>query len=793
MAQKRPTRSQDTGMTTTPGMEYLDETGTDMDVGDLPQPIGPNIPIVPLRLMASGLYRQLRVMLPIEPIPAQPIPIQPGIPTPTPTPGLVQTTEATGTIPTTPHPPIGLFNLNELRLDVDGNEPLMTASGVNYIARGRLVNWVSSLTRIAANTYRGDIWYKEGDRGLFPYTNVEIHVVRNLLPAHRRATVIFFGGGGNAITIQYGFLSPYFHTLEVEFDADERAHPVTRIDTGAHPNHPPTLPIRVLTIEDVYRRAGFDVRRSGGDNIVPIVPLSGADQKWSTTEMHDAMQHYWSRFANTAQWSLWTFFASMSDQGTSLGGIMFDDIGPNERQGCAIFTESFIANPPANDPNPAAWISRMRFWTACHEMGHTVNLAHSWQKALGTPWIPLANEPAALSFMNYPYLAAVGGQQNFFANFQYRFSDRELLFLRHAPGKFVQPGNADWFDHHGFNGYNVMPESALRLEVRVNRGDRTFSFLEPVMIELKLKNISDNPVMVDEGILRNLNNVTLVIKREGQTARVLVPYANHCNEPRRVVLGPHDSIYDAHMISVGRGGWNITEPGRYLIQAAVRNDEEDIVSMPLTLRVTPPKGYEDEFLAQDFFTDEVGRTLVFGGTRVLEKANDILRETSDRLTDRPVAIHARLALNRPRLMAYKMLKFKAEGMMRSIGAPDTQIVAQPINIEEVRKNLIQVLTRDLNLTAETLGHIKLKTRIDQITDLLAAHDNFDEAVRIQQTLETTLNARKVLKSVLGEIRERITDYERLKTVSPDERKKTLKAKEIPPPVRARHAELGTGK
>ena len=125
--------------------------------------------------------------------------------------------------------------------------------------------------------------------------------------------------------------------------------------------------------------------------------------------MHDAMQIYWSHFANVPQWRLWVLFASLHDRGASLGGIMFDDIGPNHRQGTSLFNDSFIKNAPNGDPNPAAWVQRMKFWTACHEMGHAFNLAHSWQKALGTPWIPLANENEARSFMNYPYNVA-GGQ-----------------------------------------------------------------------------------------------------------------------------------------------------------------------------------------------------------------------------------------------------------------------------------------------------------------------------------------------------------------------------------------------
>ena len=74
--------------------------------------------------------------------------------------------------------------------------------------------------------------------------------------------------------------------------------------------------------------------------------------------------------------------AARHDQGRSLGGVMFDDIGPNHRQGTAIFTDTFIQDAPPGDPNAAAWRNRMQFWTAVHEMGHAFNLAHAWQKAL---------------------------------------------------------------------------------------------------------------------------------------------------------------------------------------------------------------------------------------------------------------------------------------------------------------------------------------------------------------------------------------------------------------------------
>ena len=74
----------------------------------------------------------------------------------------------------------------------------------------------------------------------------------------------------------------------------------------------------------------------------------------------------------------------------------------------------------------------------------------------------------------------------------------------------------------------------------------------------------------------------------------------------------------------------MAEPGHYTVQVALHYDGEDIVSNPLRLKITPPRGYEDERIAQDLFTDDVGRVLTFDGSRVLAAANNVLRDAAER-------------------------------------------------------------------------------------------------------------------------------------------------------------------
>ena len=246
--------------------------------------------------------------------------------------------------------------------------------------------------------------------------------------------------------------------------------------------------------------------------------------------------------------------------------------------------------------------------------------------------------------MNYPYRVPPGPEHVFFQNFEYRFSDSELLFLRHAPFRFVQHGNAVWFDHHGFQSANMQEASAFKFEVRVNRPKAEFEFLEPMVVELKLSNVSTEPRLIPENLLLNNERMTVIIKKDGHPARQYLPFARLCLEERRTVLGPGQPIYESLFVGAGRNGWDLAEPGNYTIQVALHLDGEDLVSAPLRVRVAPPRSFEEQHLAQDFFSDQVGRVLAFDGSAVLDNATATLREVAERLPDRRVAVHAHIAL-----------------------------------------------------------------------------------------------------------------------------------------------------
>ncbi len=635
----------------------------------------------------------------------------------------------------------------ELRLDLDGPYPLMTVSGLVVGSVSDRVHWIAKLAPTgSANQWSGQIWYKDRTSALLPQTSVTVTARSGATP--REVDVRFSGGGSDLATRVYRRKSAQFRQVEFEFDTVEGTSAVTEIDLHAHPNRPSDLPAGQLSIETVYRRAGFEVMKSGADDRVPL-HLAGADRVWSDTEMHDAMQSYWSRFANKAQWSMWVLFAASHETGSDLGGIMFDSIGPNHRQGTAIFNDSFISVAPRGDAAPEAWKARMRFWTACHEMGHAFNLAHSWDKAKGQSWMPLSDEVEARSFMNYPYNVD-GGQTAFFSDFAYRFSEQELLFMRHAPERMVQMGAADWFDDHAFRHAETSVEPKFQLALRANRSDAIFEFMEPCVLELKLTNLSQDPQLVSERVLEDSERMVVIIKKESRPARQWLPYAHHCYKARRAVLAAGASRYESLFVGAGRNGWDLAEPGYYAIQVSLRVAGQDVVSNALRIRVTPPTSHREEYIAQDLFTDEVGRVLAFDGSRVLTSANKVLHDVSTQLSGRAVAHHAQVALCRPLMQDGKVLWLTKEGGETPAAQPVVQ-VALASKRGEGNAGMQAALLKEPDKSARTLGHVDYKRYVDALSESLARSGDTASASKTQGALHKTLLARKVAGPVLEQI------------------------------------------
>ena len=649
--------------------------------------------------------------------------------------------------PEAPRPPAAgrTRSSEDLRVDVDGWYPQGVVSGTIRRGLARRLDWHARVVQTASGSYRGVISYRNGDVTLLPQTTVEVTLVgRGSSGGGGSATATFSGTGLAPRVRAYTFSTSSFHPVSFEYDTTADSGAVTTFDLGSHPNRPGALPVEALSIESVFRRAGFAVTKSGGDSTVPMA-ASGSDLKWTEQELNDAMATYWSAYTDAPAWAAWGLFAGQSVDGAGLGGIMFDYTGSTtpQRQGCVVFSKSFISEEPAGDPDGPAYVQRMRFWTAVHELGHAFNLAHAWNKNTGT-WIPTANEAHLRSYMNYPH-RFTGGANAFFSDFRYSFSDSELMFLRHAPERFVRMGDAAWFTDHGFEQAGTIPGSPLTVTLRAHRPSLRYEFLEPVTLELKLENTGTEAVVLDAGAL-DLANCTVVVQRRGAEPKQLVPYSTRCLKPRPMVLEPGASMYGSVTVSSGRDGWILAEPGDHVVQVAVHLADEDVVTQALSVRVLTPESRDEERVAQDVLTPEVGRVLASGGTRRDGPEAGVLREAAERLAGRAFAAHAHLALGRPLAGPGKQLVVTTVG-----GRPQAQeVVALGADPGAAATEMAPALA-DLDRAADTFGHIAVGKRVAAYARALGDAGRTKDAAAVGQQLHEVLAARGVLPEVLAKL------------------------------------------
>lgn len=640
------------------------------------------------------------------------------------------------------------FSREELRVDVDGLFPTMTVSGtISGVFTGRLT-WIARVTRQPGDVYAGPITYRDGTTALRPQANVSVslHGLPFAPPSLRFAEARFSGGPAPDVVLWYRFAQPNFRDVAFEYDTVSDATSVTTYNPTSHPNHPASVPNTTLSLESAYSRLGIRITKTGGDSVVPISEALG-NSTWSDMEMHDAMEAHWSRWKDAPQWAVWVLFARLHDMGPQLGGIMFDDVGPTQRHGCAIFSGSFISQAPAGEANPGPWVQRMRFWTAVHEIGHTFNLAHSWQKSLPTPWVPLQDEPAALSYMNYPFRYP-GGTDAFFSLFEFTFSPNELLFLRHAPERFVEQGAELWFVNHGFehDAYEQVRKNssdALDLSVRVHRAPR-FEFLEPVVAELRLKNTSSTACIVDANALAG--DVAIVVQKEGAPAQRWLPFKGICAAPQPKVLQPGEAIYAPVFLSASTSGWLVSDPGTYRIYAAAHTGNSNMaLSRPLQITVDRPANPEAERLAGDVFTRQVAHTLAFGGSRELTGANDTLRDVIGRLPSSRLATHARAALGAPMAEDGKVLVLAPGG--------ESEAVALSSARPQEASALLGESLGDFTAAADSLGHIGVTSYARKLATALGADGNTEAQQAFVSNAADTLARRGVLPDVVQSLQD----------------------------------------
>lgn len=566
------------------------------------------------------------------------------------------------------------------------------------------------------------------------------------------AEVKFISPIGNSSTYTCKKVSNAFRevTLEVDVCKSVNTTPILpSYDTHAHSNRPTDLPQRTLTIEEAYDEAGIDVTVNPTHTFID--DSAARFNTWSPAELHDAMEQHFSRYPGTwPKWNMWCLLAGTFDN-SGVGGIMFDAAAAYggagetpERQGCAVFRNhswfNNLASNPANDTQAAAM--RKFLYTYVHEMGHAFNFLHSWNKS----------RPDALSWMNYDWKYDIrNGSDSFWNNFRMRFDDEELIHIRHGDRASVIMGGDPWASGghmEASSGAMVDLVGKAPIELLV-RSKGLFQFMEPVVIELRIRNTADLPLELDTQLHPEFGGTIVYIRRPDGRILEYAPILCKLATPELRILKPEREAIkgeDRHsqnvFLSYGTYGHYFNEPGEYLVRAVYQGSGDVLIPSSIhRVRIGHPYSRDDELVAQDFFTHETGMALYLNGSSspYLKNGMDTLETMAERYQKTPAGAHLSLLLAQN--LARPFFRIEQDKLVEARAADPKEALTLTARALEQQE-------RDASTFPNIDYHQLRRTR----ADLMVAADNKAEAKKELHTLVKDLKKRDVNQPVLDEIK-----------------------------------------
>ena len=654
-----------------------------------------------------------------------------------------------------------------LHVDIDGTQPLRVISGeVRTGSTAEPSQHFIGRVKRRKNTSNGlFLWVEDLPLRLLgsdaPRFRLKVKIWQPVDSNQSRCTVWFLSPFLRVGPFHLVRATPWFRQVEIEIDREQGARKVEPYLTDTHPDRPPNLPGRLLTLETVFEEAGVQIVRSTHNNVISSSE-AGEDRKWSNAELHDAMTVHWEAFANQPQWKIWVLLANRSER-PRLGGIVInaniDEASGINRQGAAVFTRcDYFFSPKGgfcrrNLPSSEA-SKRELFFTLVHEIGHSFNLTHPTERVRGQSWrapswAKICRRIDALTFMSLPNLATPGGSGAnaswFYRRFYFKFERPELLFIRHAADRYVEMGRQAWNASHARVATDELDN---RLDFRVCSPKLRYEQGEPVVLELRLRNVSDIPILAHKNLALSDRFVELAITDPNGIRRPFITLEQTDTVIEQLLLEPKGTLYGDIDLTVGRGGFPFKQPGTYLIEVTYMNLDGTGVSAALRVQIRSPSA-EQALIVRELFDARVGRVMYFGGTRVLHDVNERLDWIRSHLGRfHPVSIH--IAAARFQALARSGRVFDRQSGREQL------IPYEP----DLAVELITDLVMDrADTTANTMGHIHYRRMIDEYTTAALLAGRYHLAVKAQRRLLALFEQRKVQPGIIGEVKTRLAEID----------------------------------
>lgn len=494
--------------------------------------------------------------------------------------------------------------------------------------------------------------------------------LRLILPLHQDASdkppapaeVQITRWGSSRLTFQCAKESHFFRAVDLEIDRIEGTELPRPYQTHSLEVRPADLPSLELDIPRAYQRAGIDMRVISDGEVLPLLG-AGTDEQWDEDELHNAMEHHFSLWRDQPQWKLYLLLATHYKlyPARIVTGIMYDSQyrDPNDpcpRQGAAAFHSSMVS---AWDSLVPAEFDRDYLRTCVHELGHALNLIHSFDR----------DQPDSPSWMNYPWRYPYGynlppswnGTGDYWHACRFEFDDEELRHLRHDPLLDVIPGGAALGASTADAGV-PWAESARQQEaapvalyLRTRPERYLFEFAEPVTVEVKLQNQTAAPMVVPDMLSAEFGLLELFLRDPRGQVRPYKPLFKLCGQARNVELPAGEKLFESIFLGYGADGFYFEEPGEYQVWAAYGAGGLRLRSNVLRIRVAFPLTADDEKVALYTFGRDQGHVLYMRGAEHLQSGVDQLREVADRYPTTYLARYIQMCLGSSQARDFKNL------------------------------------------------------------------------------------------------------------------------------------------
>jgi hypothetical protein len=661
----------------------------------------------------------------------------------------------------------GLYRL-ELRLDLSEpslqglHQPLNLVSGdfyrdigdgeweyrSSFIVEHPYISWDAEEVTIAGTL----AYYRNLELSTAGEIGMSLQVLRVTIPVQTiheppaSAMVQIIRWGNYKTTFLCDKASSFLRTIDLEIDRITGTELPRSFNTQTVAVRPPDLQPLDLDIPRAYQRAGIDMRIISDEEIVTPT-AAGADLKWDEDELHNAMTYSFSQWRDQPQWKLYLLVAThfkLYPQNL-VTGIMYDSQyrnanDPYPRQGAAAF---YSTMQEAWGSLTQAEFDRNFLRTCVHELGHALNLLHSFDK----------ERPDSPSWMNYPWRYPYGynlppgwnGTRDFWQKCRFEFDLEELRHLRHHAMLEVIPGGTAF----GALGHDVpapaavptdeLEKAPVALYVRTRPERYLFTFAEPVTIELKLKNQTQAPMVVPDMLNPEFGLLELLIRDPKGQVRRYEPLFKLCGEARTAELPPGEKLYESVFIAYGSGGFYFEHPGEYQIWAVYTAGGLRLRSNSLRIRVAFPEAREEEEMALWTFGHDQGHVLYMRGAEHLESGNNQLREVTERFPNTNLSRYIHLCFGNSEAREFKDL---VTNQVRP---------AQPQQAVQELTKAVSFLPKAKQSSLDNITHGRA---VDLLYDLYRETDQPEQAKDILSKTARYFKRMEVKPEVVADLRDR---------------------------------------